>query len=92
MYPLHKFLFLILRGLNVDGTFDQMAPIKRLQERFSRDPRGRMYASIDLSSATDRLPLDLQISLIKELFKDKVPDSDALRKLELHCWLKDFIK
>jgi len=90
MYPLHKFLFLILRGLDVDGTFNQLAPIERLQEKFSRDPRGRMYASIDLSSATDRLPLALQISLIKELFRDKVPDSDAFAKAWASLLVKRF--
>jgi len=80
MYPLHKFLFLILSGLDVDGTFDQLAPIKRLQDKYSPDPRKKEFASIDLSSATDRLPIALQISLIKELFKDKVPDSEAFAK------------
>jgi len=36
-----------------------------------------MFASIDLSAATDRLPISLQISLLKVLLKDKVPDSKA---------------
>lgn len=36
-----------------------------------------MFASIDLSAATDRLPISLQVSLLKVLLKDKVPNSTA---------------
>lgn len=80
MYPLHEFLFKILREIPQDGTFDQLKPVLALQNKFSPDPRKRTFASIDLSSATDRLPISLQISLLKVILKDKIPDSAAFAK------------
>jgi hypothetical protein len=46
----------------MDGTFDQLRPLKRLV------PRG-LY-SLDLSSATDRLPISLQRYLVAYLARD----------------------
>lgn len=80
MYPLHEFLFKILRNIKQDGTFDQLSPVEALQKKFSECPKKRTFASIDLSSATDRLPISLQISLLKVILKDKVPDSAAFAK------------
>jgi hypothetical protein len=37
--------------------------------------KGRTFSSIDLSAATDRLPISLQVSLLRSLLKDIVPDS-----------------
>lgn len=74
MHPLHEWLFRILRNIPQDGTFDQMAPILRLQSLYANKPNG-LFASIDLSSATDRLPISIQVSLLKVLLKDIVPDS-----------------
>jgi hypothetical protein len=34
-----------------------------------------LFSSIDLSAATDRLPISLQVSVLKVLLKDLVPDS-----------------
>lgn len=62
MKPLHDFLFGILRKIPQDGTFDQLAPVKRLQERgLTR------FWSFDLSSATDRLPVLIQGTLLSHL-------------------------
>lgn len=52
-----------------------MAPILRLQSLYANKPKG-LFASIDLSAATDRLPISLQVSLIKILLKDLVPNSE----------------
>jgi hypothetical protein len=64
--PLHKFLFSILRKLPMDGTFNQLAPIYRLLKQ-----RGRIKGlySLDLSAATDRLPVGLQARLLDHLFE-----------------------
>lgn len=62
MRPLHEFLFKILRRIPQDGTFDQVAPIRRLQEMGHTN-----FWSFDLSAATDRLPLLLQAVLISKL-------------------------
>lgn len=62
MYPFHKALFTILASRNfIDGTFNQLGPISRI-------PKGKPLYSMDLSSATDRLPMSLQTPLIGEIF------------------------
>jgi hypothetical protein len=53
--PLHDRIFQILRVIPQDGTFDQLAPIKRL----IKTGKTRFW-SFDLSAATDRLPILLQ--------------------------------
>lgn len=64
--PLHKWIFSKLRLIVTDGTFNQVAPIERLIKRFGGDER-RFVASFDLSAATDRLPLLLQMDLLEPL-------------------------
>lgn len=57
LYPLHQLIFKILEGVPMDGTFDQTAPLSRVKAI-------RGLWSLDLSAATDRLPLSLQRSLL----------------------------
>lgn len=59
LYPLHKALFAVLRLIPQDGTFDQLAPVKRLIEQLRKDNKEGVW-SFDLSSATDRIPVVLQ--------------------------------
>jgi len=73
--PIHDFIFSLLRKLNQDGTFNQMSPIEQLQSKFGSNPSKKTFASIDLSAATDRLPISLQQTIIKYLLKGKVNDS-----------------
>lgn len=54
LYPLHREIFKFLEGLPTDGTYDQLKPIKALEDN------NQTYYSYDLSAATDRLPRDLQ--------------------------------
>lgn len=70
MHPLHKWIFARLRMVPTDGTFDQTAPVERLIERF----KGESYwvASYDLSAATDRVPLALQVALLKPILGEKL--------------------
>jgi hypothetical protein len=72
-------LFNILRQLPQDGTFDQMSPIYKLQEAYGNKLKGQL-SSIDLSAATDRLPIELQIIILEVLLKDVVPDSALFAK------------
>lgn len=51
-----------------------MSPILRLQSMYASNPKG-LFSSIDLSAATDRLPISLQVILLKVLLEDIVPDS-----------------
>jgi hypothetical protein len=60
--PIHKFIFSTLRRIPMDGTFDQLRPIRNLL----RNRKGSLY-SLDLSAATDRLPVDLQALLLNNL-------------------------
>jgi hypothetical protein len=62
MKPLHDYLFAILRVIPQDGTFDQLAPISLLQAKGHR-----RFWSLDLSSATDRLPILIQGALLSRL-------------------------
>jgi hypothetical protein len=55
MKPVHDLLFHLLGLIPQDGTFDQMAPAKRLAGRGHK-----IFFSYDLSSATDRFPVLLQ--------------------------------
>lgn len=66
MSPVHKLLFSILRKLPMDGTFNQLKPIYRLLGL--KTVKG-LY-SLDLSAATDRLPVKLQAQFLNVLFKD----------------------
>jgi hypothetical protein len=60
MKPLHSVIFdHILDAIPQDGTKDQLAPVRSL---LRRDPS--CLFSLDLSSATDRLPLWLQQAII----------------------------
>lgn len=63
--PLHLLLFKFLRSLPNDGTFNQDASFKRCQDK------SKLYScsyGYDLSAATDRLPIDLQISILSKVF------------------------
>jgi len=60
--PLHRYLFNLLEQLPTDGTFNQQKPLIRL---LNRDPKSLW--SLDLSAATDRLPVSLQERLLNVL-------------------------
>jgi hypothetical protein len=60
----------LLEGLcDVDGTFDQAGPLRSLQEKISKKA-DKFVASYDLSAATDRLPIDLQVQVLTQLLGD----------------------
>jgi len=74
MTPLHLLVFDLLKFFKTDGTFNQRSPILNLIELFQNPlgwvPKTTFY-SLDLSAATDRLPIRLQktiVSLLYELF------------------------
>lgn len=68
LYPLHKLLFSLLRRVPMDGTFNQVKPIYRLM-RLSRK-RHLPFYSLDLSAATDRLPVNIQARLLDFLISE----------------------
>jgi len=64
--PLHDAIFQFLKTLPQDGTWDQGAPVDRLVGLLA-DRDDKFSASYDLSAATDRLPVKLQIQCLKVL-------------------------
>jgi len=61
LWPIHSVIFSILKGHRMDGTFDQTAPLAYVK------PRSGLW-SLDLSAATDRLPIRLQMALCGAIF------------------------
>lgn len=62
--PLHDSLFDILRKIPNDGTFDQDGSVNRSIEKMAK--YGVAY-SLDLSSATDRLPVRLTSRILETI-------------------------
>jgi len=61
LHGLHEWIFELLRRIPNDGTFNQEAAFSRAQEKAAKAGCSFGY---DLSSATDRLPVDIQESII----------------------------
>lgn len=66
--PIHDLIFSILRKLPTDGTFDQTRPLELLLKNL---PKGKPLYSFDLSSATDRLPVEIQRMLLSFLIGEE---------------------
>jgi hypothetical protein len=67
--PLHENIFRLLRNIPQDGTHDQKAAFNKFITRadsFSKTI-GNNLSGYDLSAATDRLPIDLQVQILNEL-------------------------
>lgn len=67
--PLHVMMFKILRAIPQDGTFDQLKPLNGHYMRY------RMAFSLDLKTATDRLPLILQQAIVSALIGQTLADA-----------------
>lgn len=76
---LHEILFQILRNIPNDGTFDQEASFRRAQDKCSRFGCSFGY---DLSAATDRLPLSIQVKILTYWFGEELAD----------CWRKVLVE
>jgi len=67
--PLHKLVMGLLKGIKEDYTFDQNRSIKVGKQIFL-DKKVSIY-SLDLSQATDRLPIVLQALVLRLVFDKK---------------------
>lgn len=65
--PLHKYAFRWLQGFKTDFTFDQLKAREYLK---SLTPSNH-YHSLDLTSATDRFPMSLQVKLLSLFIGDE---------------------
>jgi hypothetical protein len=66
MKPLHEAIFLLLRKLPNDGTFDQDAAVVRCSQKAIL--YNQAY-SFDLSAATDRLPVKLTANIFESIVR-----------------------
>src|SRR6185369_12989707 len=67
MKPLHDWLFAILKKIPQDATFHQGESVRQFASQLSKSSKVFSY---DLSSATDRLPLVLQVEVLSHLLKN----------------------
>jgi hypothetical protein len=69
LHPVHEWIFERLRLIPTDGTYNQIKPVEALIRKLGK---GRWIASYDLSAATDRLPISIQVELLKPLLGEKL--------------------
>jgi len=65
--PLHDSIYRFLKDVPQDGTKDQIGPLNLLRGSFNI---GHDFSCFDLSAATDRLPIDLQVDILNLLGVD----------------------
>lgn len=63
-HPLHNAIAVILKRIPMDGTFNQVKPLRRLLDL---NRASHVLYSFDLSAATDRLPVQLQVQILNTL-------------------------
>jgi hypothetical protein len=61
----------ILKRLKTDGTYDQDNQV----ERILRESKGHKAFSFDLSSATDRFPVKMQVILLSHVFNKDIAEA-----------------
>jgi len=64
---LHEYIFNILKHIPNDGTFNQDQAVVLLQTLLKN---AKCAFSYDLSAATDRLPISIQIKILNEIGAD----------------------
>lgn len=80
--PVHDWAMKILASIPMDGTFDQGAPIRRLQEK------GHLVNyCFDLKSATDRWPLSVMYTLMSMMRGPTLASSIVNSSLGLNTFL-----
>lgn len=85
--PLGDALLGHIRTLPWDCTHDQTKPVKIVQSHLSN---GRMVHSVDLSSATDYFPLEVQIIAMSAMFGNH-PSIDLFTEISRSLWLNHTI-
>jgi hypothetical protein len=75
--PLHQWIFSVLRLIPQDATFDQLGAVQSFASSLKQAGKTKVY-SLDLSSATDRLPLMIQVWLLTPLLGERVASLWAL--------------
>lgn len=78
-----KSVYELARHLPWDCTHDQSVPIPVLQGHLKM---GKTVHSVDLSSATDYFPLEVQVKLLRSIFGN-LPDISLFEKLSKSTWI-----
>jgi len=84
LQPLGRRLYDILPGLPWDCTHNQKLPFKTIIDGLKA---GKTVYSVDLSGATDYFPLDLQLTVLKEMFPSDLMFVNLFRDLSRGTWL-----
>jgi len=66
-HGLHDSLFEALKAIPYDGTFDQISALDRV---IAKKATAHKLSGFDLSAATDRLPINLQVDILNALGVD----------------------
>jgi len=90
LHPLHLMLFGILRTIKQDCTFNQDRGVETVRQALASipEPNQRFVFSYDLSAATDRLPIVLQIALL-DAMKEGLGQAWARILVDRDYWLLD---
>jgi len=75
----------ILRTIPMDGTFDQLSPVRRLRGKYTS-------YSFDLKSATDRWPLGFMFELVRCMFGRSFASSAVNSTLGVNIFQVNFVK
>lgn len=70
--PLHDSLFSLLKSFPNDATFDQQASVKRC---FAKAKLAKKSFGYDLSAATDRLPVSIQVQILSPLIGSEAAEA-----------------
>jgi len=68
---MHDHVFSILKSIKQDGAFDQLGPVRRL---IATNKKGKTFC-YDLSAATDRFPIDIQVDTLAYLYNREVAEA-----------------
>lgn len=68
---MHDHVFQILELIPNDGAFDQIRPVKAL---IARNKNGKTFC-YDLSAATDRFPISIQVDVLAFLYNREVAEA-----------------
>lgn len=66
--PLHDDLFKVLKSIPQDGTYGQHTLMSWLKNQWNTVWKGYLWSSLDISSATDSIPIVLYQVLLEELY------------------------
>jgi len=66
-HGLHDSLFKALKAIPYDGTFDQISALDKV---IAKKAHNHKLSGFDLSAATDRLPINLQVDILNSLRVD----------------------